>query len=110
MSDPYKYQLVIQLSEDCPIESADFEDDIADRIGNPGDDPGKLHMLNGHSIGGTMEFFVHTNAPKDAFALLRPLLEEQEYLRYATVAYRELSGEEFTVIWPEGFTGTFQPY
>ena len=61
--DTYEVQLVLQLPEDCPLPSLDYEDDIDDVLGDS-------HEVDGNSYGcGTIEFFINTNDPIAAFEL-----------------------------------------
>ncbi len=106
----YEYQLVLQLPDDCPLASLDFEDDIAEAIGNPGDDQSKPHMVDGNSYGaGTIAFFIHTNDPHSAFGLAKPLLASNGLLGLVTAAFRKLTDDGYGVIWPVGYSGTFSP-
>src|SRR5215469_16404011 len=101
MAKLHEFQLVYQLPAKCPLESLDFEDDIAEALGNRLDDPAKPHLVDGNSSGGgTIEFFVHTNAPDAAFELTKPLLESAGLLNMVVVAYRRFTEDGFTVIWP----------
>ena len=103
----HEFQLVLQLPADCPLEDLGFEDDIAEAVG---DEEGGPHFVDGHSSGaGTIEFFVHTDDPRAAFELCRPLLGSAGLLGMVVAAHRRFSGGGFTVIWPAGHTGVFKP-
>jgi hypothetical protein len=104
----YEYQLVLQLPEECPLTSLDIEDDIAEALGNPRDDQSLPHFVDGNALGGgTIEFFIHTYDPLAAFELTKPLLARKGLMEFVTAAYRMLTESGFTVIWPEGYDGTF---
>lgn len=104
----HNFQLVLQLPEDCPLESLDFEDDIAEALGNFHDDAGLPHQVTGNSYGaGTIEFFIYTNNPVEAFELCKPLLESQELLTMVTAAWCSFADYKYEVIWPNNFTGDF---
>jgi hypothetical protein len=107
----HRHQLVFQLPEDCPLTSLDFEDEIADALGNPLDDANKPHRVDGNSYGaGTIEFFIHTDDPQAAFELCKPLLQSAGLLDLAVVAHRKwVDGdyEEFVAIWPHNYVGKF---
>jgi len=106
----HEFQLVFQLPENCPLTSLDFEDDIADALGNPRDDKVHPHLVDGNSYGGgTIEFFVHTADPHAAFELCKPLLASTGLLGMVVAAYRRFSEDSFAVIWPAGYAGTFKP-
>ncbi len=107
---PYNCQLVLQLTEDCPLTSLDFEDDIAEAIGNRRGDASLPHMVDGNSCGaGTIKFFIHTTDPLAAFALCRPLLESAGLMQYLVAAWCSFSDYDYTVIWPDNYSGRFQP-
>lgn len=110
MPDNYNFQLVLQLTDDCPLTSLDFEDDIAEAIGNRRGDASLPHMVDGNSYGaGTIEFFIYTSDPLAAFALCRPLLESAGLIQYLKAAWCSFSDYEYKVIWPDNYSGPFQP-
>lgn len=104
----HNFQLVLQLPEDCPLESLDLEDDIAEALGNTHDDAVLPHQVDGNSYGaGTIEFFIHTNNPVEAFELCKPLLESQGLLTMVTVAWCSFADHQYEIIWPSDSTGDF---
>lgn len=106
----YEFQLVLQLPDDCPIEDMGYEDDIAQALGNPGDDKSKPHCVDGHSLGaGTVEFFIHTIDPIQAFELCKPLLASSGLLQMVVAGYRRFTESTFSVVWPVGYSGNFNP-
>ena len=106
----HEFQLVFQLPEECPPESLDFEDEIADALGNPHDDSTCPHQVDGNSYGaGTIEFFIYTQNPEAAFALCKPLLASHGLLDMVTAAWCRFTDHKYRVIWPVGFTGDFNP-
>ena len=99
-----RFQLIIQLPGDA---SADLdtlvalEEELMGRLG-PGAE------VDGHDIGACQgNIFVLTDSPADTFAHIRPLLLQNGLLGVARVAYRNLKGGKFTVLWPESFPGQF---
>jgi hypothetical protein len=105
----HEFQFVLQLPANCPLTSLDFEDDIADALGNRHDDEGHPHGVDGNSYGGgTIEFFVHTADPHAAFALCKPLLASAGLLGMVVVAYRRFTEDSFAVLWPVGYAGVFK--
>ena len=54
-----------------------------------------------------MNIIIHTDDPDEAFALANNALSEKD-LETILVAYRELEGEEYFVLWPENFSGEFK--
>jgi hypothetical protein len=110
MAKVHQFQLVYQLPANCPLESLDFEDDIAEALGNARDEKANPHVVDGNSYGaGTIEFFVDTNDPQAALALTKPLLESAGLLDMVVVGFRRFSEDAFTVIWPVGYSGIFKP-
>jgi hypothetical protein len=106
----HQFQLVLQLPEECPLESLDFEDDLAEALGHLPGEPLCAHMVDGNSAGGgTIEFFIHTNDPPQAFALCKTLLESRGLLHLVTVAWCRFTDYTYHVIWPPGFKGDFRP-
>jgi hypothetical protein len=109
MAKGRKFQLVYQLPANCPLESLDFEDDIAEALGNPRDEKAKPHAVDGNSYGAwTIEFFVDTNDPQAALELTKPLMESAGLLGMVVIAFRQFSEDKFTVIWPAGHSGVFK--
>jgi len=107
----HRYQIVFKLPEDCPLKDLDIEDDIAVALGNENDNHDSPHLVDGHSMGGgSIEFFIHTNAPQEAFALCKPLLQSHGLLDTVVVAWCESVDRKYQVIWPIGFTGEFEPF
>ena len=106
----HEFQLVFQLPASCPLTSLDFEDGIADALGNTRDDKAHPHLVDGNSYGGgTIEFFVHTVDPHVAFELCKPLLSSAGLLYMVVAAYRRFTDDTFVVIWPAGYTDAFRP-
>jgi len=108
----HKYQLVFQLPEECPLESLDIEDDIADALRNSPDKEAHPHFLDGNALGGgTIEFFIFTDNPRLTFETCKPLLESAGLLTMLIAAHRrwiEDDYDEFVVIWPDGYTGNLR--
>ena len=100
------YQLVIQF----PLSDASADDfdqllvienklDLALRY---------KHQVDGHDIGsGEMNIFIHTNDPTEAFRISKDALSEKD-LEIVMVAFRELNGDKYSVLWPENFDGEFR--
>ena len=58
--------------------------------------------VDGHDVGsGERNIFIFTSDPAATFHQARPVLEREYQLESVTAAYREVEGEQFTVIWPE---------
>ena len=100
------YQLVIQF----PISDASADD--FDRLIMIESELGLIlrdkHQVDGHDIGsGEMNIFIHTNDPKEAFELAKNTLSEKD-LETILVAYRDMKGSEYSLIWPESFDDEFK--
>ena len=93
------YQLVLQFRGDS-LQDLDatvaLEDDLIEELG---DSAG----VDGHDVGsGETNIFILTSDPAVTFHRARPVLERRQQLQSVTAAYREVEGQQFTVIWPEG--------
>ena len=98
------YQLVLQFRGDS---LADFdtlvalEDELTEELGDSAD-------VDGHDFGsGTGNIFIFTSDPAVTFQQVRPVLERRQELQAVTAAFREVEGEHYTVIWPEGSQAEF---
>lgn len=99
-----KYQLVLQFETS---NSEDFDQfiKIEDRLESI---LGDVHEVDGHDFGsGEMNIFIHTNGPNDAFDLIKDNLTLNE-INIMKVAFRELKGEVYSILWPENFSGEFK--
>ena len=66
------------------------------------------HRVDGHHIGaGEMNIFINTNDPNEAFELAKNTLSEKD-LEVISVAFRDMEGEVYSVIWPENYDGEFR--
>ncbi len=62
---------------------------------------GETAEADGHDVGtDAMNLFISTDDPAATFEQLKPLLERHEQLEWVTAAYREVSADRYTVIWP----------
>lgn len=97
-----KYQLVLQWSAST-IKNYDTLIEIENALIKCLDDSSEV---DGHDAGSCeMNIFVHTNDPVVTFARIRASLGTNDFWVDARVAYRELSGCDYTVIWPENQPG-----
>jgi len=63
-------------------------------------------VVDGHDFGsGEANIFVHTNDPHQALEELRAILSAHRLWPSTAIAYREILGTEYRVLWPEGITG-----
>jgi hypothetical protein len=94
-----RFQLVLQFRGDS---LADYDQMIAleDRLI---EDLGHSAKVDGHDCGsGETNIFIHTSDPAATFWRVRHTLQQEGRLAAVTAAYRELNGEQYTVLWPEG--------
>jgi len=98
-----KYQLVLQFPGE-QIEDFDqmlkLELDLDLSLGTE-------HIVDGHDFGsGEMNIFIHTNNPEDAYKKAKGSLHKLTKIEYIA-AFRELEGENYTVLYPNDFNGAF---
>lgn len=98
------YQLVLQFrGNDLPDFDAlvNLEDELQRLVESIAD-------VDGHDMGsGEMNIFVLTADPVATFEQAKPLLSSASLLNKVGVAYREMSCDAFTVIWPESSMEAF---
>ena len=99
-----RYQLVLQFpgntltNHDAMIA---LEDHLIDTLGSSAN-------VDGHDSGSDeCNIFVHTDQPAVTFQQARPSLVQAGLLLSLRAAYRRLDAEDYTVLWPEDFTGEF---
>ena len=62
--------------------------------------------MDGHDFGSDeANIFVHTNDPHQTLKEVRGALSDHKLCRSVVIAYREILGTEYTVLWPEGKAG-----
>jgi hypothetical protein len=65
------------------------------------------HQVDRHDIGaGEMNIFIRTNNPNEAFELAKSTLSEND-METISVAFRDMKGDKYTVIWPENYNKEF---
>jgi hypothetical protein len=98
------YQLVLQF----PAESLNDFDSLVELEDELIQVSGQSAEIDGHDFGsGEANIFILTSDPANTFSVIKPKLESKGLLGKATVAHREIDGEDYTVIWPEKFSGEF---
>jgi hypothetical protein len=99
------YQLVLQFPGDTEedLEAiVDLEDQLAEALGEDAD-------VDGHDIGcGQINLFIYTSDPSVTFQAAKPVLQKAEMLKNLTAAFRDVEGEDYTVIWPSGSKRKFE--
>ena len=64
--------------------------------------------MDGHDCGsGETNIFIFTTDPAATFWRVRQTLKQEGRLDTVTAAYREVEGERYTVLWPEGSAQEF---
>lgn len=93
-----RYQLVLQFRGDG-LGNHDkliaLENRLIEALSHSAD-------VDGHDCGsGEANIFIFNFDPAATFCRLRQTLREKGCLGAVTAAYREIDGEDYTVIWPE---------
>ena len=99
-----RYQLVLQFRGDS---LADYDTMVAleDCLTK---DLGHSAKVDSHDCGsGEANIFILTSDPAATFWRVRQTLQRNEQLEAVTAAYRDVEGENYTVIWPEGSETAF---
>ena len=99
-----RYQLVLQF---CGDSLADYDQMIAleDRLIR---DLGHSAKVDGHDCGsGEVNIFIFTRDPVATFRRTRQTLKAEGRLNAVRAAYRDVEGERFTLLWPEGVEADF---
>ena len=93
------YQLTLQFRGDSLGDydaMVALEDELTEALGDSAD-------VDGHDCGaGETNIFIFTFDPAATFQRVRPVLERTGHLQDVTAAHREVDGERYTVMWPEG--------
>ena len=100
-----KYQLALQFPANS-IRDYDemiaLEDVLIETLGTS-------TKVDGHDCGsGEINIFIHTDEPEKTFKRIRDAVAKREILPNLVAAYRELLGQEYTVLWPIGFDKQFK--
>jgi hypothetical protein len=78
------YDAIIEI-EDALIEKLSVENDV-----------------DGHDAGsGEMNIVIRTDCPERAFNEVKGILGSRDYWSDARVAYREVGGNDYTILWPK---------
>lgn len=97
-----RYILVLQWSR---TSGSDFDDIIAleDALE---ESLGGSAEVEGHDFGPTeMNIFIHTDQPSETFLAAEAAGASWEHWPEVRAAYRETTGESYTVLWPPDLTG-----
>jgi hypothetical protein len=100
-----KYQLVLQFPGDSPDsydELIGLENILIKELSDTAD-------VDGHDFGsGEMNIFIYTDEPKPTFEKIKQILANQKSFLGLMAAYRQMTEENYTVIWPVGFDKPFK--
>jgi hypothetical protein len=94
-----KYQLVLQWPSKNPGFDYDrlveTEDLLIQRL------PAR-NQVDGHDAGsGETNIFILTSDPVSSFEQVKAILEDRDIWATMRAAYREISGDELTILWPK---------
>jgi hypothetical protein len=96
-----KFQVVLQWPASATSdydEMVDVEDLLIERFTEQCE-------VDGHDFGSNeANIFVHTNDPRRAFEEIRVILSGHKLWPDTRIACRQIDGNKYTVIWPEGAT------
>ena len=99
------YQLVLQFPANSIAdydEMIALEDELIERVG-------ATAKVDGHDCGsGEMNIFICADEPNKILEMIQPVVAKRKMFRDLIAAYREVAGEDYTVIWPTGFTKQFR--
>jgi len=97
-----RYQLVLQWSPVSGLRDYDMliemEDLLLDKLDKQDD-------VDGHDFGsGDMNIFILTDDPGACFERVKAILECRDTWASVRVAYREISGDEYFILFPKHLT------
>ena len=93
------YQLVIQWPASS-IRNYDELTSIEDTLIDNLNDGSKV---DGHDAGsGEVNIFIHTDNPRSTFNVVMSIVDALGFWADSRVAYREMTGDDYTILWPEG--------
>lgn len=99
------YQLVLQFQGDSLADYDQLiavEESLINALANSAD-------VDGHDVGhGEANIFIVTPDPARSFRCVHAVLLDMDLLQVVTVAFREIKGNRYKVIWPEGSTQEFE--
>lgn len=59
--------------------------------------------LDGHDMGsGQVNFYIFTNNPRHTLEIVKNIFIQENVLADAKIAYRDVDGNKYTCLWPEG--------
>lgn len=100
-----KYQLALQFPAKSIANYDDMialEDELIEKLGSSA-------KVDGHDCGSEeMNIFIQTDAPKKVFETIRAVVVRRKLIENLVAAYRERTGEDYTVVWPTGLKKGFQ--
>jgi len=100
-----KYQLALQFPANSIAaydEMIALEAELIEKLSSSA-------KVDGHDCGSSeMNIFIHTDEPEKTFEAIRPVVAKRKLIENLVAAYRERTGEDYTVIWPIGFTKQFR--
>lgn len=99
-----EYLLILQFTDSSPLTYdtvVELENRLIETFGS-------RHEVDGHDSGeGEINVFILTNDPLGAFEESLVLARSNILYPSFRAAYRRVDGENFSVLWPKEFQGTF---
>jgi hypothetical protein len=93
-----QYQVVVQWDDN--VGDFDFLIEIEDALIGA---LSERHEVDGHDMGsGEANIFIISTDPMLAFGEIKDALEGKLSMGDIRIAYRDLEGDTFTILWPEG--------
>lgn len=97
-----EYLLVLQWSSDSSTQDYDQLIEIEELLMEKLSDN---EEVDGHDIGsGEMNIFIYTDDPAESFQRVKTILENHKMWPPIRIAYRELTSDAFTILWPQNLT------
>jgi hypothetical protein len=96
-----KYQLVLQWPASS-IKDYDAMIEVEDALV---ENLSAANEVDGHDAGaGEVNIFIRTDDPTRAFSEVEAILGTRDFWVDARVAYREVAGNEYSILWPKDLT------
>ncbi len=97
-----RYELVLQWPSKSPVTDFDIlietEDLLSEELPSESE-------IDGHDAGANeINMFILTDDPMKSFHQVKGILENRANWANIRVAYREVSGSKYVILWPESLT------
>jgi hypothetical protein len=102
---PKKYQIVLQFPSHSISdydEMVALEDLLIEKLGTSA-------KVDSHDCGsGEMNIFIFADEPRKVFAMIKTVIPLRKTFEKLVAAYRETTGEDYTILWPDGYDKPFK--